>query len=188
MSQLKCLLDMDGVLVDFISGAIKLHNLPCHPYDNPKMHGIWDFVPSLGMSENEFWKNADQKFWSELEPTEECFEIVKMMEAEFGQDNICLLTSPCLNHGCIPGKMEWIEKYLPAYKCRFLAGPRKEFCAHNKAILVDDNDNNLRAFNAHGGWVIPVPRKWNQYHTYHNTPMNIIRTTLNVLKESLRWQ
>lgn len=182
----KLLLDMDGVLVDFIGGAVKLHNLPSHPYDDPRMHGVWDFIPSTGMTEEEFWKPAGQKFWAELEPTTECFDIINLVEKHFDRDRICLLTSPCLNHGCIPGKMEWIEKHLPDYKRRFLAGPRKEFCAHDKAILMDDNDHNLNTFAACGGWTIPVPRLWNLHYENHENVLGWIENYLPAVLEAIQ--
>jgi hypothetical protein len=62
--------------------------------------------------------------------------------------------------------MEWIGKNLPDYKRQFLIGPGKNFCAGKDHILVDDADHNLKAFSEAGGLVVPIPRKWNEYHSW----------------------
>ena len=143
--KMKCLLDLDGVLVDFVAGVCKAHG-SCNVYERPESRGQYMMEPLLGVSGNKFWEPCDEEFWANLDPMPDGFDILHTVEAAFGQDNICLLTSPSLNPGCASGKYRWIEKHLPAYKRRFLIGPRKEFCAHPVAVLIDDYDANIEKF------------------------------------------
>lgn len=155
----KCLLDMDGVLVDFVKGICELHQK-----EDPFKKGYqgWDMIAEFGMSPSEFWNPCGREFWKNLDWTEEGKEIVAFAEETFGTKNIALLTSPCATDGCIDGKMDWIKKNLPQFRRSFLVGPAKHFCAAPNHFLVDDHDGNIAEFNADHGNGILVPRVWNE--------------------------
>lgn len=176
---MRCLLDMDGVLVDFVSGACNAHGL-VYPYDNPRFHGEWDFHKLSGLSGNQFYKPFDAQFWSDLDWMPDGREILAWLEAKFGQPNICLLTSPPrTNIGeCVKGKMDWVSKHCPQFERQILIGPSKEFCAHRGSILVDDKDSNCDAYRAAGGHVHLVPRPWNSSHRLSHAVMEDLVTKL----------
>jgi len=58
--------------------------------------------------------------------------------------------------------MAWIRRYLPKYSRQFLFGPRKRFCAHARAVLIDDYDKNIDGFVSAGGQGVLIPRSWNR--------------------------
>src|SRR5438046_508436 len=125
----KCLLDCDGVLVNFVKGAIEFHNLPRDLYDNPENLGNFDIVTLSGLSAQDFWKNLGYEFWINLEWMPDGQMIVYKVIEKFGIENICLLTAPCLTKGCAEAKIEWIKRHLPDFRNQYLLGARKEFTA-----------------------------------------------------------
>lgn len=162
---MKCLLDLDGVLVDFVGGMCRAHGRP-NPYDGNANAGGYDMHAMWGISANEFWAPADAAFWHGLEMLPDGQRILSACVNRFGTDNVCLLTSPSLNEGATEGKVRWIYDHLPAFKRQFLIGAAKEFCAHSGAVLVDDYDKNVMKFREHGGRAILVPRQWNSLHLH----------------------
>lgn len=153
----KLLLDMDGVLVDFVGAVCKVHKRP-DPYADGKNRGEFDMSKIWNMRPAEFWNPLTPRFWATMQPTEDCFKIVELLEKSF---DICLLSSPSANaHESMAGKYLWIEKYLPQYKRKFLFGPCKEFCAGNGHFLVDDYDKNVDKF---GPNAFLYPRPWNRH-------------------------
>lgn len=156
---MKALLDLDGVLVDFVGGMCASHNRP-----NPFEEGYEDYYleKAWDMPLNRFWKPSNNAaWWANLPPTEECFDIVEMVEDYIGYDNICILTSPTIHPQSLAGKVEWINDYLPDYSRKFLIGPQKQYCAHANSVLLDDHEANIHAFVTEGGGGILVPRPWN---------------------------
>ena len=181
---MKCLLDMDGVIADFVGGACRTHRIE-YPYNRdarrPEAKNNWDIVSLFGMKPDDFWKPLEEEFWASLEFTEEAHQILELVEKYFGAENVCLLTTPSLNLGSIPGKMRWLETKLPRYARRYLCGPRKEFCAHSQATLVDDNDGNIDGFKKNGGNGILLPRPWNSLHSHENRTIEILEDSLEKL-------
>jgi len=137
---MRVLLDIDGVLADFIGGACKLHG---------RSQG--GLAPLLGMSAGAFYAPMGQSFWAGLTPLPWMRDVVTMLEGKFGVENICLLTAPILTPGCFDGKLEWINTHLPQYRRRYLVGPAKHFCASESSLLIDDNTTNVLDFTKAGG-------------------------------------
>lgn len=100
----RILLDLDGVLADFVNGACAAHGVN-NPYKKGE-RGIESVEESIGLSVEEFWKPLDFKFWKGLNPYPHYREFVTAIEDKFGQDNICLLTKAPLTESCIAGKVE----------------------------------------------------------------------------------
>ena len=156
----RVLLDLDGVLIDFVGGACEHHNKPW-PYKEGEQ-GSWELEPLLGMSARELWEPLGYEFWLGLKPFPHMEEFVEILERRFGVEHISLLTSPVKTPGCVEGKMDWIRKHLPQYRRRFLIGPAKEFCASRHNVLIDDNEDNERKFLEAGGQSLLVPGPWNR--------------------------
>ena len=175
---MKCLLDMDGVIVDFVGGACSYFDID-NPYSSGH-HGYNDIVLRTGLTDEEFWNHLGANFWANLNPTPEWQDILEIVESRFGIDNVCLLTSPCTNVECMEGKMRWINKHMPQYSRRYLMGPCKEFCANERHWLVDDNDNNIAIFAKYGGNTCLVPRPWNSLHASMTLPyVRMVLTSQN---------
>jgi len=177
---MKCLLDMDGVIVDFVGGACKTHQIE-YPYRRLEAKNNWDIISLFKMKSDDFWEPMEEDFWANLEFTNDAPQILDLVEKYFGLDNVCFLTNPSQNLGSIAGKMRWLETKLPRYAKRFLCGPRKEFCAHEKSVLVDDNDGNINSFNKHGGKGILLPRPWNSLHPEEHRSVEVLEISLEKL-------
>lgn len=184
----RILLDMDGVLVDFIGGAMKLHNkhYPGYPHDPIAQteQMPWDIEPIFQMSAPELWEPMGLEFWSNLSPLPWMRQVVGMLEAEFGEEHICILTSPVRTDGCIDGKMAWIRKHLPQYKRRFLVGPAKEFCSSARHALVDDHEGNEVKFKEAGGHSFLFPAPWNR--RFKESPTDALRQWLADVRTARR--
>lgn len=181
----KILVDIDGVVADFVGAMCKAHGRE-NPYLNAntsltyKMDSLW------GMSATEFWKpTLNKEFWAEMEKTEEADSLIQSLEEKFGENKICFLTSPTLSPESAAGKMLWIEKNFPAYRRRFLIGPAKEFCAHKKALLIDDHTDNVVKFRQHGGQAFLLPRPWNEGHKLN--PRAMIEGLVKSYEKSRMW-
>ena len=149
------LLDMDGVLVDFVGGAYKHHRRPM-PDAVP-----WKIWETMGIDEKEFWEPLGYDFWAGLDWTPDGKELVHNLQAMVGVHRIALLTSPCLTPGCAEGKLAWIKRHLPQFERQYLLGPAKQFAAGPGKILVDDHYPNVEKFREAGGQAVLVPRPWN---------------------------
>lgn len=182
---MKVLLDLDGVLVDFVKGVCKLHGKE-DPYTDEKNHGVWNLETIFGIELTQFWKGMEHDFWYNLPAMQDAFEILEAVESVVPPADICILSSPSLNPGSATGKIAWIERYLPAYRRRFLLGPKKDFCANPRHVLIDDYDANVAKFAKAGGKTILVPRPWNSLHPNHrdNIP-DFIRERLCSVKYTL---
>lgn len=166
------LLDMDGVLVDFIGGAYGLHQRPM-PDAVP-----WRIWEEMGLTEEEFWAPMGHDFWANLPWTPEGQLLVRQLELMVGAENICLLTSPCLTPGCAEGKLAWIGRHLPQYRRQYLLGPAKGFAAGPGKVLVDDHEKNVADFRSMGGGAVLVPRPWNSNASHldrYDTPADWVR-------------
>lgn len=147
-------LDIDGVLADFVGGAIERFQLPVKPDDV-----TWDFLPS------ECWAHMDADFWAGLNPLPDCHKIVERLDVS----KTWLLTSlPQTNRQAAgEGKYKWVEKHLPQFQHRLLfCVSRKSLWAHGAALLIDDHDANVNQFREAGGHAVLVPRPWNSGGVY----------------------
>lgn len=155
MTQPVCYLDLDGVLVDFVAGALAIHGADIEPGQVR-----WDFWTQLGMDESAFWAPMGFDFWAGLGWTAEGKELLHGVEAIFGE-KVLLMTSGLLP-GAVEGKATWIRRELPEYTRRFFVGAAKHLTAGPGKVLLDDHDGNTDRFAAHGGRAVLVPRSWNR--------------------------
>ena len=170
------MLDLDGVLVAFLKGAGKFHNISFDPYPKP---GEWFIGQDItGMSLKDFWTPLGHDFWANLEWWHDGEAILKLCVDAVGWRNICLLTAPTLEPGCASGKMEWIQKNIPKLSRQFMIGPAKQFCSDRKRILVDDADHNIKAWT---GPSILIPRPWNKGHKIEHPAIICLEVNLRVL-------
>jgi 5'(3')-deoxyribonucleotidase len=124
----RILLDMDGVLVDFLGGCKKFHGkeYKWHPHQPDKQteQTSWNIEPVFQMQAKEIWDPLGFEFWANLEPHPWMQEIVTLLEDRFGDKNICLLTAPIETYGAIDGKRAWIRKHLPQFRRRYLVASK----------------------------------------------------------------
>lgn len=161
---MKVLLDMDGVLCNFVDAACKLHERP-NPFEGDEHLGEWMLDEIWGISKDEFWKPITREFWRNLDWMPDGRDILKIVIDAFGVDNICLFSSPSLDPEALSGKFDWIKTHVPEFSRHFIFGAQKYFLAHPDIVLIDDYDKNVDDFHEHGGHTIQVPRKWNRMHS-----------------------
>ena len=158
--QLVCFVDLDGVLVDFVGPALRLHGKDLAP-----LEVRWNFPEQVGFTREtlgQFWDALDQPFWRSLPWTHEGRDLLRGVEAAFA-DRVSLLSSPCLTPGCLEGKREWIDLNLPReYGRRYLLGAPKHLVAGPGKVLIDDHEEHVDRWVARGGVGVLVPRPWNR--------------------------
>lgn len=177
---MKCFLDLDGVLVNFVGGACRHHKMPT-PYTRAASLGEWDVVKLLDVSPDQFWRGMGYDFWRLLDWMPDGRDILAVVESVFGADNVCLLTSPSDNFGAVEGKRAWVKNHLPSYFDRLIVGRCKDFMAGPERVLVDDYPVNVEKFSAAGGLGLLVPRPWN--NQYELEAVATVRDSLKAVKE-----
>ncbi|MCP4994786.1 MAG: hypothetical protein GY934_13545 [Gammaproteobacteria bacterium] len=182
-------LDVDGVLVNWVAGAHQLHNIPWNVGDESPQHWPyrygpegWNFYkePRFDVPLADLFKGMNRKFWASLKWMPDGPAILGLCEAYF-PDNVYLLTAPCHEDGTIDGRYDWIKENLPKYRKRTLVGDCKDAIAkagRKNAILVDDWDRNIQAWDAAGGAAITCPRPWNSEHHYADIVLQVMGTVL----------
>ena len=150
MSSRTCLLDMDGVLADFVTGVQRLRGEDSHPVLE------WDFVHSRE------WPLMDRDFWRNLPVMPNAQSIVATCVETFGLDRVAVLSSPIRTYGCVDGKREWLDAHFPELAPRALFGTGKDVLASHLTVLIDDNEDNVRKFHYAGGNAILCPASYNR--------------------------
>jgi 5'(3')-deoxyribonucleotidase len=153
-----CYLDLDGVLVDFVGGCCRVHDLP-NPYLKKSSLGNFRIDKLWGLGAGQFWEPLNHEFWATLGWTEDGQEILEAVEELF--DDVYILTSPSSNPEASSGKMEWVLKNIPNYTRRTILTGNKFLLAQKNRLLVDDHDKNIVLFEKYNGKAIQVPRPWN---------------------------
>ena len=168
---MKILLDLDGVLVNFVNGAAKYHNINLDPYPFP---GTWDFVIEVGFKPAKFW-DLPRDFWANLDWMPDGKEILDICYDRVGVDNVCLLTCPTLSGDSAAGKMDWINQNIPELRRQYLMGPAKHFVGNSTSLLIDDADHNIVDYPYTS---VLVPRPWNSGYDEKYQGAEYLRRTL----------
>lgn len=149
--------DMDGVLTDFEKRFLECLKTEGKKYYSLKLinsvQSPKDFEEKEGTKE--FWKFIDEHigetFWSEMDWMKgggELWDFIVPYKP-------VILTSPSRHSGSKLGKKLWVQQNLtPVPEVRFKYGKAKSDYANEKAILIDDRDENLKAFKAKSGLTI----------------------------------
>ncbi len=162
-------LDLDDVCNRFMMYALQRVGCPVSlEYNDYKIEWGWDVVKAVNTLQShqytttEFWESLPKDIWVDVPESAEFEWLLKACIDLVGIKNVCILTSPTLDPESIVGKIKWIRNHFPKEMHRqFLIGPRKHFCAGPEALLIDDNEENIKGFLDHGGRGILVPRPWN---------------------------
>jgi hypothetical protein len=156
--ELAVFFDMDGILSDFVRGALAHHNRSDFPVENIQ----WGIEAQLGITPHEFWAGMGHQFWQCLPVYNDGFGLLSGVAHMVTPARIGLLTSPCDTAGCIDGKRAWVQTHLPEYRRRTFTGSAKELFAGPSKVLIDDHDDNCAKFVAAGGIAVTPPRPWNR--------------------------
>jgi 5'(3')-deoxyribonucleotidase len=181
----KILLDMDGVLSDFLSGAIKVLNkkfnktITLEQY--VKEFGCWETYDYFGITPKEFWDaiGEEEHFWLNLKPIPWAKDLYKALD-QIGE--VTIVTSPSLDPQCIVEKYQWLSKYLGVGTDKVFMGTRKYLLAGN-GILIDDYFKNVESFKEAGGKAILVPSVWNTSNLTFELVVDTINTQFFLWKQ-----
>lgn len=164
---MKILVDMDGVLADFVGGVRDLFG-----FNEPWPIGAYDVPTAFGITPQEMWEAIDNEFdfWLNLEPLPWLDELLRMLE---GCD-WWISTSPSLDPLCAAQKIEWVYRFIGPNFRRYMIGPDKFLMANDETVLIDDSDSNYDKFTDAGGFAVLFPQPWNMNH--HLTDRRILHT------------
>ena len=168
------LLDLDGVLCQFVKGVCDLYSLDYDQIMRDWKPGVWDIFSQIDVDKNKFWRRINANFWKNLIPYKEAYKLIDLCKQL--TDNVYICSSPGT---CIPayeGKILWLERYLPGIE--FVLTQHKELLARSKTILIDDNSKTNGKFLQNGGMIVEYPRIWNASHRYCSDPYTRCRTLL----------
>lgn len=158
-----CVLDLDGVLVDFYGGVCRVFGVEPWPYRCTP--GNWDFYQSFPDPKEtaDVAPHMGEEFYANLGWTADGEDILARCEKKWGRDHVWVCTSPWDTPGCREGKYRWLKKHLPFYAGRSFIGTPKHRLSRPDTVLIDDSEVNCRKFAAvpDGGKGVIYPRPWN---------------------------
>jgi 5'(3')-deoxyribonucleotidase len=175
---LEILLDCDGVLADFVSGAAEVHG------KSPEILS-WDFWIEWGMEPEEFWAPlATRDFWLGLRPYRWAGELLAGLR-EIGEVTVCTAPMHLNTEVCIGAKLDWLESYFGIRPESVMVGRKKHLMAGKDRILIDDSDENVYQFWRMGGSAVVFPQPWNlaagrNYQHVLNSVEHLARTQMIV--------
>lgn len=178
------LLDMDGVLVDFIGRFLELQGATStrdkehflrNKRNYPLHNGYRDYllVPE-GRDEflyqEEVYEKLTAREWETMEPFPWTVPLLELLRERFGDSAIWIYTSagipttPFFREAAV-GKARWLEKYIPWIEGRvIMTGAKEQLAKYTRDVLViDDRDFVCDRFTAEGYPAILCPQWWNKY-------------------------
>ena len=166
-------LDLDGVLVDLVSGLCRYHKIE-NPFNDPKNYGRYDVRHMAGMSSESFWGVLDHDFWLDLDWTDFGRSILNEVLKYVPVKQVTILTAPTGFPGCVDGKISWVNKHLPRFN--YFVGRNKKAIAGPNKLLIDDHDVNIDEWTEAGGPAIHVPLLSNRL--YHLPTLSYVKEKL----------
>lgn len=176
------LVDLDGVLCDFLSSVCLVHGTTPQELFKTWEPGEFDCALPLGVDDDTFWENinVDPFFWHGMDWMPDGREILKAVESRVGKDYTFLLSSPSRSPTAWSGKAWWVQKHIPEYRKKLILTESKHAVAGPKKVLIDDRDDNVKSFREAGGDAILLPRRWNSGHKIltHSKPVEWLEMLL----------
>lgn len=156
MSKPTIILDLDGVIVDFVDGVRRRFGLP-----ETWTPTEWDFYENIGVDAADFYRRiSDEEFWLNLEPYPWINWLIDNVQCHAGK--MLFWTSPILSPHCHSAKARWFAKRFGESSLNLLIiGSHKHLAAKRDVVLIDDSDDNIAKFRKHGGLAITFPQPWN---------------------------
>lgn len=171
------LIDMDGVIADFVSPALEMHRHPELQEQWPAGH--WDICSLLEISEERFWRDIGHLFWADIDSYPWADNLIHAVESTGCEWAIC--STPARDHSSSSGKVEWMQKQFGKDFRNYHLTPRKHHLAKPTTLLIDDNDGNVERFRAAGGEAILFPQPWNSEHDYAGDKITYLKRALQMV-------
>lgn len=167
MTKKNILLDMDGVLSDFLTGALAVLDKTYgavgtgNSVENyARNYAKFDMNIYYGITMEQFWAPiaATKDFWYNLPAFPWAEQLLTVLRV-LGDVTIC--TAPGNDVSCCAQKQAWLRDVLNIDYRDIVMCNKKYLLANSNTILIDDYDKNAKAFIEAGGHAIVVPSTWN---------------------------
>jgi len=171
---MQLMLDMDGVITDWVRAAHRIHGREHlledgYPYLRGKYNWYRDDPRWADMTLEYFWAAMGEGFWENVVEWDPSGKLrLSQAEAFFGKENICIVTGPppCIQTstaitGSVRGKWKWIAREMPDYTNRVIFTHEKQWLATPDRTLWDDSPNQVKKFKEAGGNVVLIKQPWN---------------------------
>ena len=173
---MQIVLDMDGVLVDFVGSANRLHGRP--DYVPQK----FDYFEDWGLTAAEFWAPIDAQgpdWWKNIEFYPWANDLVEMV-ARYAEDFV-IATACSKNAFSSQGKVQAIQAFFGDGFRKYFITPCKQYLAKPGRVLIDDYEKNIISFIEEGGDTILFPRPWNENRRLSHDPLAFVKQQLETL-------
>ena len=179
MKIFRLLVDMDGVLVDFDSGACKAHGVTLEAMNQRRTPGEWNICKPLGEAKRgealtleEFWRPINRlsfTFWTGLRPLP-WFKVMLDLMEQFSESYV--VTAPSRNTGSLGGKLESLRTLTRDLEFdRMIPTPHKHVLAQQGVVLIDDRESTILNFEKCGGTGVLFPTLGNRLYKHAADPM-----------------
>lgn len=175
---MRIFLDMDGTLVNFVKGAARLFDQDYETLLGRWTPGIYDMESVLGLTKGQFFAALDkagEDFWANLLPYpyardfyDHCVDIAPTY----------ILSSPTYDASSLSGKIRWLHNMFGREFRNYILTSKKEMCARDCHILIDDHIINVERFREHGGKAILWPTPFNSRHEEAHVALDVVMAEL----------
>ena len=166
-------LDMDGVIVDLVTAAMRTHGRGDLLLPGAWPKGCYTLEDILGISTEEFWAPIDaqgQAWWQGLEPYPWIDSLLQ--HARLLARDVVIVTKPHQTAACIAGKLEWVRRWCPGLLKTMVTCSQKWRLAGPRRLLIDDCEDNVREWRNAGGVALLFPQPWNTAQGDYSTVLN----------------
>ncbi len=180
------LLDMDGVITDFMYGAAKVFGVD-HEWlmSSAPKGSYYLFQDVLKVDQEGFDTHPgfmEETFWTELPELPWAKELHTELQK---RGDIRFVTKPMPHPACLSGKLKWLRKFTDNPKfVDMIPTHEKHLLARPDRILIDDCEKNCDLFYRENGQAILFPRHWNKDHKLEH---KCLEHTLNKLDTIIDW-
>lgn len=181
--QAKIFLDLDGVVVDFVSEACRAAGLPVGHDEVTSSN----FFQPHGLTLQDFWDAIDEEgeaFWAGLKKYPWADGLIGL--ASTLDPGFHFLTTPSHCPTSWAGKRRWLRERFGGDFHRQIFTKSKELVARENHILIDDSDVNVGKFREAGGRAILFPQRWNLNADYVDNRLAYVVETLNAHVQNLK--
>lgn len=180
------LLDMDGVLANFVEAACHVHGRGLADLFDIWPKGEYSIEGVMGLTSPVFWAGLDaagMAFWRDMSPYPWLKELWAMLQ-NYGP--ITISSSPSHGAYSATGKVLWLRQHVEAGFTDYMFGGAKHLLAGPGRVLVDDSDEKCQRFQAHGGHAIVFPQRWNSCHAHCGDRLGYVRDRLDEFQQDGR--
>ncbi len=160
-------LDQDGLLSDLWSSVLRYNGEDPQAVMERWPRGEYSFAKVLGKPESKIWGNvhaAGYDFWTQLP---ELPYAAPLVDLALSLCEVRVVTKPVDSYFCTAGKHIWLQNHFGGRlgtADRFHITAAKADLARPDRLLIDDSDENCKAWRAAGGEAILYPQPWNAGH------------------------